>query len=55
MCKVRTILLPYKRIRYLRYFTLTMQKLLKGYNGRKCSAKVVIDKVTKPNISAVIL
>lgn len=55
MCKVRTILLPYKRIRYIRYFTITMQKLLKGYNGRKCSTKVVIDKVTKPNISVVIL
>lgn len=47
MSKVRTIFLPYKRIRYIRYFTITMQKLLKGYNGRKCSTKVVIDKVTE--------
>lgn len=47
MSKVRTILLPYKRIRYIRYFTITMQKLLERYNGRKCSTKVVIDKVTE--------
>lgn len=47
MSKVRTILLPYKRIRYIRYFTITMQKLLTGYNGRKYSTKVVIDKVTE--------
>lgn len=40
MSKVRTILLPYKRIRYIRYFTITMQKLLKDITAENVQLKL---------------